>query len=169
MASEISLKAALEREYLRDTLQTLVRPLEPKHLTPYLILPLVSLIVLFRGSLPLGVILLVLSAVIFAWNVTSRNRYINKIIKQAAKTVSGKPLTCRLTLFDEYFTLSLKELERTYTITYDHLSQVRLQGDYLLFRCYTDFDAVLKSKSSAAQPEAVKAFMSHAQEAQKEQ
>ena len=169
MASEISLKATLEREYLRDTLEALVRPLEPKHLTPYLILPLVSLIVLFRGSLPLGVILLVLSAAIFAWNVTSRGRYINKIIKQAAKSVGGKPLTCRLTLFDEYFTLNLKELERTYTITYDNLSQVRHQGDYLLFRCYTDFDAVLKGKGFAAQPEVVRAFLSRAQDAQKEQ
>lgn len=169
MASEQTLKAVIEREYLRDTLQTLVRPLEPKHLAPYLILPLVGLIVLFRGSLPLGVILLVLSAAILAWNVTSRGRYIDKIIKQASKTVGVKPITCRLTLFDGYFTLSLKELERTYTITYDHLSQVRRQGDYLLFRCYNDFDAVLKGKSFAAQPEVVNAFASHAQASQKEQ
>lgn len=168
MASEQALKAVIEREYLRDTLQALVRPLEPKHLTPYLILPLVALIVLFRGSLPLGVLLLVLSAAILAWNVTSRGRYINKVIKQAAKTVGAKPIQCRLELFDSYFTLTCKELERTYTIAYDNLSQVRRQGDYLLFRCYADFDAVLKGKAFAAQPAVVKAFASHARDAQKE-
>ena len=146
MQPKYTVNTTIEYEYLRDTLEALVRPLVIQAMIPYFILPIISLIVLIRGSLILGIILLAVSAFIFLSNLTSRKRYINRVIKEVVKSGDAKKLHCKVELFDDYFSLTCKKIERTYTLEYKSITRITEQGDYLLFGGYNKFDAILPRK-----------------------
>lgn len=146
MQPKYTIHTTLEYEYLRDTLEALVRPLTIQAMIPYFILPVISLIVLFNGYLELGLVLLIVSAVIFISNLTSRKRYINRVVKQVRKSGDAKKMHCKLVLYDDYFCLIFKAVERTYTLTYDCVNRIREQGGYLMFGGFNRFDAILPKK-----------------------
>lgn len=160
MKPNYTINTTIEYEYLRDTLEALVRPLVIQAMVPYFILPILSLIVLLRGSLILGVILLVVSAYIFVRNLTSRKRYIDRVIKEVRKSGDAKTLHCRLELYDAQFSLTCKAIERTYTLDYSAITRMREQGGYLMFGGFNQFDAILPQKDFDKVPGALDYFRS---------
>ena len=146
MQPKYTIHTSLEYEYLRDTLEALVRPLTMQAMIPYFILPIIALIVLINRYFELGIVLLIVSAVIFASNLTSRKRYISRVVKQVRKSGDAKKMHCKLVLYDECFCLTFKAVERTYTLTYDCINRIKEQGGYLMFGGFNQFDAILPKK-----------------------
>ena len=158
MNPKYTVHTTVEYEYLRDTLEALVRPLMFRAMIPYFILPIVALLVLWRGSVTLGLVLLVVSAFIFAGNLTSRKRYINRVMKQIRKSGDAKKLHCRLLLWKEQVSLECKAVERTYTVDFSSITRIYEQGDYILFGGYNNFDAILPKKDFDKVPGALNYF-----------
>ena len=146
MQPKYTVHTSIEYEYLRDTLEALVRPLSMQAMIPYFILPILSLIILLNRYLYLGLALLVVSAAIFISNLTSRKRYIDRVVKEVRKSGDARKMHCKLVLFDDYFTLTFKAVERTYTLTYDAIHRISEQGGYLMFGGFNRFDAILPKK-----------------------
>ena len=146
MQPKYTIHTSLEYDYLRDTLEALVRPLTMQAMIPYFILPVIALIILINRYFELGIVLLIVSAVIFLSNLTSRKRYIDRVVKQVRKSGEAKKMHCKLVLYDEYFCLTFKAVERTYTLTYDAINRISEQGGYLMFGGFNRFDAVLPKK-----------------------
>ena len=146
MQPKYTIHTSLEYDYLRDTLEALVRPLTIQAMIPYFILPIIALIILINRYFELGIVLLIVSAVIFLSNLTSRKRYIDRVVKQVRKSGEAKKMHCKLVLYDECFCLTFKAVERTYTLTYDNISRMNEQGGYLMFGGFNRFDAILPKK-----------------------
>ena len=155
MNPKYTVHTTVEYEYLRDTLEAMVRPLVIQALIPYFILPIIALLVLWRGSYTLGLVILVVSVCIFISNLTSRKRYINRVMKQIRKSGDAKKMHCKVLLWKDQLSLVCKAVDRTYTVDFSSITRLSEQGDYILFGGYNKFDAILPKKDFEKVPGAM--------------